>query len=54
MSNGERYRVPHPEYAALGLTNLIVMSPESDNYTELALLNVASVESLESSETIAS
>jgi len=49
MSNGEKYTVPHPEYAALGLTNLIVMNPESDNYCELALLHGASVERIETS-----
>jgi len=53
MSNGERYAVPHPEYAALGLTNLIVMRPESDDYCELALLHVASVERIETSDTAA-
>lgn len=50
MPNGETYPVPHPEYAALGLTNLIVMRPESDDYAELALLHVARIERLGSPE----
>ncbi len=50
MSNGDRYPVPHPEYAALGKTNVIVFFPDSDRYAELALLHMAAVEQLEASQ----
>lgn len=50
MSNGQGYAVQHPEYAALGKTNIIVFYPDSDRYAELSLLHVASVERLETAE----
>jgi hypothetical protein len=50
LSNGDRYEVRHPENAALLRTNVIVARPDTDEYAELALLHVASVERLEASE----
>ena len=50
LSNGDRYAVQHPEYAALGKTNMVVFYPDSDRYAELSVLHVASVERLETVE----
>lgn len=48
LSNGDRFEVRHPENAALLQTYPIVTQPDTDEYADLALLHIASVERLPS------
>lgn len=50
MSSGEKYRVPHPEYAALTRASLIITSTHSERYVECSLLHITGVARLEPSE----
>jgi len=46
MSTGDRYEVRHPEMALLLRSNLVLGSPESDDFTFCSLLHIADVKSL--------
>lgn len=43
MSNGQRFDIRHPEMAALLKSNLIVATPDSDEYEICSLLHIANV-----------
>jgi hypothetical protein len=47
MSTGDRYAVAHPEYAAMGHTNVHVFFPGTDRFAELALRHIAGVKVME-------
>jgi hypothetical protein len=43
MSNGETFRVNHPEMAVLLKSNVIIAQPDSDAFDICSLLHVANV-----------
>ena len=46
MSNGDRHQVRHPEAALLLRSNVIIGSPESDDFEFLSLLHVVEVKAI--------
>jgi hypothetical protein len=46
MSNGDRHEIRHPEVALLLRSNLVLGSPESDDFKFCSLLHIAEVNSL--------
>ena len=44
LSNGEVYQIPHPEFAMLLKSTLVIGIPESDRVICCALLHIASIE----------
>lgn len=46
-SSGRVYEVLHPEYAALGLTSMLVYFTGSNRWAEISLFQIGSVEKLE-------
>ena len=46
MSNGDAYQIRHPEMALLLRSNLVLGSPESDDFIFCSLLHVADVKAL--------
>ena len=49
LSSGEVYRVRHPEVAAIGKSELVVVDPETDQKDYIGLLHVASVKEMRQS-----
>jgi len=47
LSNGESHEVRHPENLAIGKTRLIVVDPQTDRVTHVALIHVDSIEGLQ-------
>jgi hypothetical protein len=47
LSNGEAYEIRHPENLAIGKTRLIVVDPQTDRVTHVALIHVNSIEGLQ-------
>ena len=47
LSNGERYEIRHPEFAALTRSKLIITDPTSEKIVQCALLHIACIEELE-------
>lgn len=47
LSNGDRFAVPHPEYSAMGRTNVHVFFPGTDRFAELALRRIEGVRVME-------
>ncbi|MBM4000033.1 MAG: hypothetical protein FJ297_10940 [Planctomycetes bacterium] len=43
LSNGETYRVRHPETIAIGKTRIAVASLETDQITHIALIHINSI-----------
>jgi hypothetical protein len=46
MSNGDAYQIRHPEMALLLRSNLVLGTPESDDFIFCSLLHVAEVKAL--------
>jgi hypothetical protein len=46
LSSGEVYRIPHPEFAMLLKSTLVIGIPDSDRVIVCALLHIASIERL--------
>ena len=46
LSSGEVYRIPHPEFAILLKSTLVIGIPDSDRVIVCALLHIASIERL--------
>ncbi len=51
LSNGEIHQIPHPEFAMLLRTTLIIGIPDSDRAIFCALLHIASIERIPASHT---
>ena len=47
LSSGEVHEIRHPEIAALGKSQVVLVDPETDRLVIAALLHVASVETLQ-------
>jgi hypothetical protein len=47
LSNGEKYRVRHPEVVAVGRNRIAVVDPETDRFVHVALVHINSIESLQ-------
>jgi hypothetical protein len=47
LSNGESHEIRHPENLAIGKTKLIVVDPQTDRASHLALIHVNSIEGLQ-------
>lgn len=50
LSSGEVYRIPHPEFAMLLKSTLVIGVPDSDRVIVCALLHIASIERLASTQ----
>jgi len=50
MSNGETFTISHPENGMLANVNLYVYEPESNRVVTCALLHIASLQHLETSD----
>jgi hypothetical protein len=46
MSNGDRHEIRHPEMALLLRSNLVLGSPESDDFRFCSLLHIAAVNAI--------
>ena len=46
LSNGESYQIPHPEFAILLKSRLVIGVPDSDRVIVCALLHIANIERL--------
>jgi len=44
LSNGEIYRVRHPELVALGRQRMAIVDPETDRFVHVALVHINSIE----------
>ncbi len=47
LSNGEAHEVRHPENVALGKNRIIVVDPQTDRASHLALIHVNAIEVLQ-------
>ena len=47
MSNGDSYQIRHPEMALLLKSNLIIGSPDADDFVFCSLLQVADVKAIQ-------
>ncbi|MHB1037767.1 MAG: hypothetical protein ACYC35_25475 [Pirellulales bacterium] len=50
LSNGEVHQIPHPEFAMLLRSTLVIGVPESDRVICCALLHIASIERMPASQ----
>ena len=47
LANGEIHQVRHPENAALGRHKMVVVDPETDRATHIALIHLNSIHALQ-------
>ena len=47
LSDGETYRVRHPEDMALGKNRIAIADPETDGIAHVALIHVNSIQALQ-------
>ena len=47
LSNGEVYRVRHPEVVAIGRDRIAVYSPEANRFAHVSLVHINSIEALQ-------
>lgn len=50
LSNGDLHRIPHPEFAILLKSTLIIGIPDSDRLILCSLLHIASIERVSASQ----
>ena len=50
LSNGDVHRIPHPEFAILLKSTLIIGIPDSDRVILCSLLHIASIERISASQ----
>jgi hypothetical protein len=50
LSNGEVHRIPHPEFAMLLKSTLVIGVPDSDRAILCSLLHIASIERVSNSQ----
>lgn len=46
LTNGERYEIRHPEFAAITKSNLVITNPDSERIVQCALFHIVAVEDL--------
>ena len=51
LSNGDVYQIPHPEFAILLKSTLVIGVPDSDRVIICSLLHIASIERTSSAQT---
>ena len=47
LSNGETYQIQHPEVIAVGRNRAVVVDPETDRATFIALVHINSIQGLQ-------
>jgi hypothetical protein len=47
LSNGEVYRVRHPEVVAVGKRRIAVVDPETDHFVHVALVHINSIQAFQ-------
>jgi hypothetical protein len=47
LSNGEVHQVRHPELAAIGKNKMVVVDPDTDRVTHIALVHINSIQALQ-------
>ena len=47
LSNGQTYQVRHPELVAVGKQKMVVVNPDTDLVTHIALVHVNSIQALQ-------
>ncbi len=51
LSNGDVHRIPHPEFAILLKSTLVIGVPDSDRVILCSLLHIASIERVHATQT---